>query len=194
MATTPQQQQQIKQQTTITHKPTQTTNKQKQTASAAYRSMLCSVYKTSYTHRRLGGANREIVTCRACVRAKGLPGGIALKISSGGHFPFPFGLNRVSLPLPPLLLSNFNWLYRYSILVISIQHFIAFFIILYHFITFYSILYNFIYKIYQDIYKYIQYIHKIPGRGASRPGPEAPRLVFCRCLVYTCICFDILCI
>ena len=33
--------------------------------------------------RRLGGANREIVSCRACVRGKGLPGENALKMSSG---------------------------------------------------------------------------------------------------------------
>ena len=40
--------------------------------------------------------SREIVSCRACVRAVGLPGGNEPK-SSGGPFPFPFGTGILSL-------------------------------------------------------------------------------------------------
>ncbi len=55
---------------------------------------ICILIYTTY--RRLGGVssplgrpprNREIVSCRACVRAVGLPGGNEPK-SSGGSFPF----------------------------------------------------------------------------------------------------------
>ena len=52
-----------------------------------------------FEHRRLGGVssplgrpprNREIVSCRACVRAEPMLGGNASQISSGRTFPFSF--------------------------------------------------------------------------------------------------------
>ena len=73
----------------------------------------------AYVHRRLGGVssplgrpprNREIVSCRACVRAKGLPGGNAAQrgCSAFSLFPFcaagfPFSLcARRAFPFPLL--------------------------------------------------------------------------------------------
>ena len=76
-----------------------------------------------YIYRRLGGVssplgrpprNREIVSCRACVRAKGLPGGNAAQntCSAFSLFPlspagFPFSLSarlsaRRAFPFPLL--------------------------------------------------------------------------------------------
>ena len=97
-----------------------------------------------YHNRRLGGGakrlNREIVSFRSCVRARGdCQVGMSLKRDPGA-FPFPFSprivkwewasnviralslfpfhLGRLSLfpwdpPPPPKLLSSFSWLYRY---------------------------------------------------------------------------------
>ena len=49
----------------------------------------------------------------SCVRAKGLPGGDALKISSPPISLFPFAATVLPFPLPQILVSNFSWLYRY---------------------------------------------------------------------------------
>ena len=81
------------------------------------------------TDRRLGGeSNREIVSCRAVcayVRARGAWSSEISAKSSGVPFPFslwprrpfPFPLRPIPFPLrpplPPILLSNFSWLYRY---------------------------------------------------------------------------------
>jgi hypothetical protein len=57
------------------------------------------MYPCIYVYRRLGGVssplgrpprNREIVSCRACVRAEPMLGGNASQISSVPSFPFPF--------------------------------------------------------------------------------------------------------
>ena len=48
--------------------------------------------------------NREIVSCRACMRAKGLRGADALKMSSGGPALFPSGSTVFPFPFPPILL------------------------------------------------------------------------------------------
>ena len=67
----------------------------------------------------VGGAelNREIVSCRACVRAVCMSSEIGAKnvvcrfpLSLFGPGGFPFSLSP-----PPNLLSSFSWLYRYRI-------------------------------------------------------------------------------
>ena len=74
--------------------------------------------------RRLGGGaqrpNREIVSFRSCVRARGdCQVEMSLKRDPRRLSLFPFGLGRLSLfpwdpPPPPKLLSSFSWLYRYT--------------------------------------------------------------------------------
>ena len=67
------------------------------------RSTLVSSIYCESANRRLGGANREIVSCCACVHARELPGRNALKFGSGCPFPFfrlwlvffPFSLDSI---------------------------------------------------------------------------------------------------
>ena len=89
-----------------------------------------SVYVDSYVHTCIGGwgvqSNREVVSCRACVRAVGCKAEMHLK-RRGAAFAFPFCNPSLSLfpceimcfpfPLPPTsppnLLSSFGWRYTH---------------------------------------------------------------------------------
>ena len=58
--------------------------------------------------------NREIVSCRACVRAVCMSSEFGAKKCGRLLSLFPFRLWRFSLfPLPAKVLSSFSWLYRY---------------------------------------------------------------------------------
>ena len=57
--------------------------------------------------------NREIVSCRACVRAVCMSSEIGVKIYGLAFSLFPFWTGRFSLfPLPSKVISSFSWLYR----------------------------------------------------------------------------------